>query len=949
MASEAERTSVRRLARVALARVPGAAGRVVAFRGRDRWSVSDCREAVVLRSGESIELDFELERAPGPGLAEVVLTACLEIHDSHAYVHRHLNSVIRIEVNGVAVFDGIHHWRSHEETVAFWNPFDFACDAALLRAGRNTVRIENRTTREALGEFLDATVFEALGAEAGWVKLSTVVVDAVAVDFVEPPPRWPRVSGVPRTAVAGQPFVVELALPEGDGRDVAARGVCNASVTALGAEVEFGACRHLFEVVPERAGCPCAVEWAAGDERGRVEVETVYAARGESDLIIGPGAESTYWRSLLRAARDFYELGTGTCLRISIDDYLADLHHVPTPEWLPLIRYLARRRRHYALQRLRVPPYSRIAHGDLAMLAGVGGAELFAGVSIPEPVLHLHRREAAGDLKEALDGYLAFFAERMRELRLPGHKLVTFDSGGALCGHYYRLGLDVHVAEIGPACNCFEETCCRGAAGAFGKPWGVAVAMHWYCGQGGHYAYDVARVRYARLVMLSSYLAGARHIVWEGGVFDNLPVYNYILSEESWRDFGRRYHDEPLPAVRREFARTLDFHRAQQLPAPRVRFGVLRGTNDLFSGTFSAACSPQGDMGLARGWTLLKVFLPHVSWGRWGIDHGRPQRRWYSWTPHGQVDVVPAEAGSEALDGYGLLALVSWNTMTDELHGKLCAYVEGGGTLFAALPHFTSDTAQKMEWTCWNGGDLTRLCGVRVKGLGGRIERVRFSTDLFESRLPREFVLADRDPLFVSDFDEKYPVFSLDVTCFGCAIDVEGAEVLAVSQRGEPVVLRRRLGRGWVYLLNTHHSLGRGRMLDLAEGLLGALVQAQDAPLRMTDPTERVAWFEYPDRGFTRYFLLNTDWAGEGAVSRVSVCLGGRDLDVDVPSGVPVQVASDGVCHVVLADPRVQVAGWRRTGKRWEVRIAGGGAESIAVYAPEGAEVELASGAIERE
>lgn len=754
--------------------------RATTFRARDNFCLSDRRRCLRITGGEASAFTFVLDdAAPPAGTAEIVLEGCLEIHDSHAYVHKHVNSILEIRVNETPVFDGILHWRSHEETVAFWNPHDFPFDASLLREGENTLTIINKTSREALGEFLDP----ALGDEAAEEKLATLYLAGLEVNFVGPSPEFPAFHGVPETAVAGEPFIVEVSTGAEEG-DVSIAAVTNGVAADLGGELEYDEYRYLFEITARTAGEPCVIDVSVDGESLQARVPLVHARCGDATLIAGPGAETTYWHRLKTAVQDVFARGTGNCVRISLDDFLANLHFVPLEKWRTLIAYMVRRRMHFALQRIRVPPYSKIQHEELRELADLGG-ELFAGISIVEPVLRLEAGDAPPDFAAILDDYLQGFEQSMLETRLGDHPVVTFDAAGGICGHYYRLGLDVHLSELGPACNVYEEACMRGAATAYGKPWGVVAAMQWYFGQGAQYAYDDARVRLAWLTMLSSYLAGARQILWEGACFESLPVYNYLLTEESWRDFGRRYHDAEPAALRAHFRDLLNYHRAQQLPSPRARFAVLQGRNDLFRGVYRNDAGSHDDMSMLRAWMLLKVFLPHVSCGRWGVDHDSPRRRWYSHTPYGQVDVLPEHAASQHYDKYQLLAMLGWNTMEEDLYAKLRRYTESGGTLFCALPHFVADTKQEHEWTFFQDGDLAELCGVRVRDIGSRIETVTFEGDEFAENLPKTFDVVQKNPLWVEDYDERYAVFGIDVTVMAGDLEVVDAEILATSQAGD--------------------------------------------------------------------------------------------------------------------------------------------------------------------
>jgi hypothetical protein len=882
------------------------------FRGRDRYCLSDKRRCLRLAGGDHQTWHFPVITPPDPRRPlELFIEASSEIHDSHAYTRKFLNSLIALRLNDTEIFNGMIHWRSHEETASFWPTFRFPFDPTLLRPGENRIELFNRSSRDALGEFFDPQLLNEFPTEVAERKLCTIYLSHLRIVQGNELTTLPRLAGIPPSAIAGVPFLVEL--NSGDVR-IEARVTTteNAQVIPLGAEFEFDAWRALYEITPLESGRP--VRWTLeSDSAGRWTgaVERVYSDHGPGEFIALPGAETTYWHALKPAVRDCFEQVNGNGVRIAIDDYLNNLHLIPLEKWIPLIQYLVRRRQFYALQRVRVPHYTRISHAELRQLADLGG-RLFAGVSIVEPVLHLHRNANPSlDLAQKLKGYLDYFKKQMDECRLPGHRLVTFDSAGALCGHYYAAGLDCHISEIGPACNVLEESCARGAARVAGKPWGVACAMQWYCGQGAEYACDESRVRLTRQIMLSSYLAGARQILWEGGLFENIPVYNYILSEESWRDYGREFEHPTLERMRGCFRELLAFHQTHQLPQPTVRQAFIQGQNDLFNGTFSASTSAFGDFSIMRAWTLLKVFLPHFSFGRHGVDHGRPHRRWYSATPFGQVDVIAAESSAADFARYPLLVLAGWNTMTEPLYARLEEYVRQGGTLMVSLPHFCTDTRQQLEWKFLHDGDLHSLCGLRVRDLGGRIESVRFTGDYLAPAAAREVCLSPKNPLFFEDYDEQYPVFNQDITYFAGDIERHGAEVLAESQRGEPVILRHAIGRGQVILFNTWSHLGRGRLLNLAEGVLQSLAAQNPQRIQIDDPQQRISWFEYAESGYDRFYLLNTDWTVETAVP-AKVTIGRDRMALTLFPGRPVQVASDGIAHLILEDPAIQVADWKK-------------------------------------
>lgn len=906
----------------------------VPFRGRDHYSLSDERSCLRWLSGQTVELPFSLETHPDPERQPVLaLVAMPEIFDSHAYVHKFLNALIRLELDGQVVFSGIVHWRSHEETASFWTAFRFPLPPNRLQPGAHVLRLTNLTRRDSLGEFYDSQLDQAFEPSVAEAKLSTIYLARVSLETDPMPPPGAHLNGVPDNAVAGTYFCLDLVHASNAGpMPVSVLHHDNADVRLLDTELEFGRYRTPVHVTPLQPGRPVQLTLRAGDRCLECHIPRIYERRRDRGLRIGGGMETVYWHEIPPALTDAFAQEYGNTVRISIDDFLNNLHAIAPDRWIPILRYLVRRRRHVALQRLRVPPYTRIQHADLLRLANLLG-DWFAGVSIPEPILRLGTPTRDKDLAAVLAEYLAFFREKIRELRLPNQPIVTFDSAGGLAGHYYAAGLDVHLAEVGPACNVYQEICCRGAASAYTKPWGLVAAMLWYYGQGAQYACDDARARLARLIAQSAYLAGASQILWEGGTFDNLPAYNYVLSPESWRDYERRLEHPVLVSIRTNMRDLLAFDRAQQLPPPTVRYAFIQGVNDLYHGGYGNIHSIFGDMALARSWELLSVFIPHVGTGRGPVPHDRPTRRWFSWTPFGQVDVVPAEGPPNRFTPYHLLILAGWNTMTPALYRDLLDYVRHGGTLVLSLPHFTVDTNPTLEWRFFNNGDLADLAGVRVSGLGPRLSDVRFQSDLFRGTLPDLFELAPKNPLFPEDFDELYAVFSQDITYFSGAITPAGARVHAVSDQGVPVVLEHTIGRGRVFLLNTWFHPGRGRQLALARGLLKAVIETFPADLTMNDPTERVAWFEYQEAGFRRWFFLNTDWSHADACSPVTVRLGPHTLCFDVRHPHPVQLLWNESSALLVEHPGVQIRRWETTGTSSRLELIGGTAESVRLLA----------------
>jgi hypothetical protein len=893
---------------------PANAKKLCQFRGKDKYSVSDKRTCLRLATNEQAAIPLHIDLPPTDGIVELRFTAMPELMESHSFARKHLNAILEIQVNGHSVHNGRIHFRSHEETAAFWPWFDFVIDAALLRPGINTVTLLNKTSRATLGEFYEPRLDETLGAQAAEQKQSTLYLADVQITHVASSPVTPRLVAIPHTAIAGQPLYADLILGSANPGPIRILTAQNALIEILDPQLELGQWRAPLKITPQSPGHPITLSFKIADQTLSADIPHVYHPHNVTPLFAAPGMETIYQAQLQRCVEGVVEELSGTGIRISIDDYLNDLHTMTQDDWRPYIEYLVRRQRYIAMQRIRVPSYSKMQYEEMTALADLAGP-LFAGSTVPEPVNLLHHvaeLKNQPDLAKRLEGFKQHLRGEIKKYKLPGHTLVTFDCPGALASLHYELGIDIHIAELGPASNIFEEICARGASRAHQKPWGVATALLWYQGQGAQYAVDESRLRLVRQTVLSSYLAGARHVLFEGGVFDNIPVYQYISTAETWRDYHRRYHDAPLPDLRATLRDLHDLHKAQQLPAPTAHFGVIAGQNDMFVGKFDASVSRVGSLSLARSWTLLSAFLPHISWGRGPVDHGRPVRRWYSATPRGQVDVVPASSPSKHFHNYKLLTLASWNTMTQPLYDDLLDFVRQGGTLVAWLPHFVSNTQEELDWTFFNSGDFSSLLGLKVHGLGNRLESVNLTSPRFQD-FP-DLTLSEKNPLFWNDHEEQYVAFSQDITYFTGDISLCGAQSLAVSQNGDPVILSHKLGKGEVLFVNSWWHPGRGKLLDLAHTVLQLAINQTPTPISVGDNDQAIAWYEYTGPDFTRFVFLNTHWnTDEPAFFQVHLTAANIFIDLQLRPGKPLILATDGHAHLVLHDPLTQIASWQTT------------------------------------
>jgi hypothetical protein len=274
--------------------------------------------------------------------------------------------------------------------------------------------------------------------------------------------------------------------------------------------------------------------------------------------------------------------------------------------------------------------------------------------------------------------------------------------------------------------------------------------------------------------------------------------------EEARKTFGKiNYHSPVACAYRKVISDFYDFVKTNGTPEgqPEATVAIAKGNNDLCSHEFNPNGAVGGVFALAdqnpswfdgapeRGWNLVKkVFYPRppvlAPW----------LNRFLSGTPYGMVDLVSFardHATADFLKGYKALLFSGWNTASERQYLELTRYVKGGGTLFLAIPHLSTNVTRNYGnygvEELVRQGDFSELCGVRVRGRG---ERFYWAT------------APDRKGELGFEHPRRFGIMT---TCMGdLEITDPSAEVLAVDdEEMRPVLLRRRCGKGTVYFLNT--------------------------------------------------------------------------------------------------------------------------------------------------
>lgn len=253
--------------------------------------------------------------------------------------------------------------------------------------------------------------------------------------------------------------------------------------------------------------------------------------------------------------------------------------------------------------------------------------------------------------------------------------------------HFLRAGIDVIGAELMYGSHEILLSGLRGNALAYGKTETLShLALQWHAEPVGGAAYNA---RYALSLRLS-YLHGVTQINTEEGLW--------------WTENGFVSHDRFSPVCRgfqeteRDFLRYVSCHTRSGTPARR--HALLFGTNENFPSYTDCSAwhkdAPGWEYGQSeRAWEQIRLFYPAAT-----LTHPRTAERysvtqepgWYSPTPYGLCDILPAEAPGDVLSQYPYLAFAGYNTADAEQVERLIGYVRGGGRLLLCLCHLTTDT-----------------------------------------------------------------------------------------------------------------------------------------------------------------------------------------------------------------------------------------------------------------
>lgn len=490
-------------------------------------------------------------------------------------------------------------------------------------------------------------------------------------------------------------------------------------------------------------------------------------------------------------------------------------------------------------------------------------------------------REAVASLKAVADAF-----------RIPGVPVAVGDASGG-SRYAYMAGFDVirHETFVGHSQLLLPNA--RGAARAFDKTlWGAHIASQHNAQPELEYG-----IRRYYLGVYQPYMMGA------GFLFEEDSQFQYFCTDKMVRG---DYLPREKNRIMKEFLKYSKTH--PRKGRPLVDIAVLQGR---FAPPISGlSCANNGGVSGNDFENENYPVWAHYGNGRWSWGYRQPEkglhlleqlapgifltplmqdtinnRKFFSGSPRGEFDFLPVQASSECMSDYRLLLLLDWHTMrTDgEDYEKLLSYAQKGGTVFLSVPQLTTRTDREFledmsDLQLYGDGDVRTLCGVRVGARG----KAQFS----DGELCGAW--QQTTPVIFEGIRRPNTDEAEDGPCYLAEIELCGAEVVVKDRAsGQPLVVRHRVGCGWVYLLCTYAYPGHERLKSLMPTVLDTLLsETAEHHVRLAGDCEDIyfsVWGEDTDPD--KLYLLNTDWTVAGNTKQVRVITPGAAADFPVTEG----------------------------------------------------------------
>ena len=489
---------------------------------------------------------------------------------------------------------------------------------------------------------------------------------------------------------------------------------------------------------------------------------------------------------------------------------------------------------------------------------------------------------ASATMKEATEKFQAYMKSEIDRTLAHNPAAAFGDASGAI-RHSFLMGAAYTRAEtmVGNTQTLLSQA--RPACEALGgRGWGVHIAI-----QHNFQPYHETHLGQYFLSLFQPWMMGAEFIYEEDSLF-------LLFKEErqSWDDLCTKGKRD----MTRRFFKFVKTHPRQGQNLRRIAFlegrwaapfnGFICGTEQdphyAVWGRFGNPAPEWGHGQPEKCRALLDVLMPGACTHPFRQRYDK-RRFFFAGTPYGDFDCIPAEAGSDYWNRYALLLNLGWNTLIEEDYAKMKRFAAEGGTLLTGLPQFSLHEDRAFlrdmdDLALMNGGDLSELCGLRVRGRGVPYCGQWVAADGADTCEPTLSAMPSDSPLEDGE---------------GILADVElcGAEVLAWdSFSGKPMLVRCRYGKGWVYTFTLWAYPGHEQFQRFAAAWVQRLARENRGETFVEDPSGEVFWTLWQDGPETTLMLLNTDWTRKGNVKPVRVVHEGADFPLEITERTAVLV-----------------------------------------------------------
>lgn len=493
---------------------------------------------------------------------------------------------------------------------------------------------------------------------------------------------------------------------------------------------------------------------------------------------------------------------------------------------------------------------------------------------------------ASADMKEASEKYIDFLKIEIDR----AHKVCKTAAFGDASGgirYSFLAGADFVRAEtmVGHTMTLLSRA--RPAAEALGKgSWGVHIAI-----QHGYQPYHETHLGQYFLSLMQPWMMGADTIYEEDSLFSVWKEERQAWSDKlakGKRDMTRNFFKFAKTHPRRgRNVRSIAYIDGRYA-APFNGFICDTEQDPHYSvwGMFGNVMPQWGHCQPEKSQHLLDVLMPGACTMpmRQSFDK---RRFFFSGTPYGDFDCIPAEADEEYMKHYKLLIHLGWNTMIDEDYFKLKTFAENGGTLLLGVMQFSTNTRREFladlkDVNLYSGGDVSDLCGVKILGRGGEYCGQWNCRD-------REKVFEPKLSSLPNDREDE------DGRAYLAEVELCGAEAVAWDfESGKPMLVKYRVGKGTVYTFTQWAYPAHQRFQHFSAAWIAKLVGDTLGDEYVSAPSDEIFWTKWKDSDITVFMLLNTDWTKKGNVKTADIVCGKSTVSVRVPERRAVAVQFDG-------------------------------------------------------